>query len=180
MPANYLITGPPRSGKTTVIERTRDRLEDDGYTAGGIVCPELQSDGSRVGFEICDVMTGETRILAHVDRDEGPSVGKYRVAVENVDRVSAEAFDQAFASADLILIDEIAPMEVYSDEFTRQVRRAFDARTPVLAAIHYRSTEGFIGEIKSREDTEVFEVTEETRDSLPGRLAERVRSARLE
>jgi nucleoside-triphosphatase len=171
---NFLVTGPPRSGKTTVIQRTRDHVESHGFRAGGLYCPELRSDGDRVGFEIVYVATGESRILAHVDRAEGPRVGKYRVNVDGVDEISAVAFDRAFETADFLVVDEIAPMEVYSDEFTRQVRRALDMDLPLIAAIHYHSTDGFIGDIKTRDDAELFEVSETTRDDLPEKLATRL------
>lgn len=174
MPNNVLITGPPRSGKTTVIQAVRDRLEARGYRVGGIVCPERRVEGDRVGFDIVDVMTGDTRVLAHVDRTESPSVGKYRVNVDNVDAICAFAFARAFEDADVVLVDEIAPMEVYSDEFTRQIRRVLDAERPLIAAIHYRSTEGFIGDVKRRSDVEFVEVTPETRDELPEMLTKRI------
>jgi len=172
MSVNYLITGPPRSGKTTVIQNVVDRLDSKGYQAGGIYCPEVRSDGDRVGFEIMDVMTGESQVLAHVDYDEGPQVGKYRVNRANVDSVCAAAFPRAFDEADLLIVDEIAPMEVYSDEFRRQVRRALDGDLPLIAAIHYHATEGFIGEVKNRDDTETHEVTEDIRDVLPATLTD--------
>lgn len=177
MPANFLVTGPPRSGKTTVIQRVQDRLETAGYQAGGIYCPELRVAGERVGFEIVDVMTGDTRILAHVDQTAGPRVGKYRVDVAAVDAICSTAFPRAFDTADFLLIDEIAPMEVHSEIFIREVRRALDADLPLLAAIHARSTTGFIGEVKDRDDTELFHVTKETRDDLPAKLTERLRKA---
>jgi nucleoside-triphosphatase len=173
---NLLITGPPRSGKTTVIQRVRERLESRGYQAGGVYCPELRADGDRVAFEIMDVMTGESQVLAHVDYDEGPQVGKYRVNVAHVDSVCATAFQRAFDDADLLIVDEIAPMEVFSDEFRRQVRRGLDGDLPLIAAIHYHATEGFIGEVKDRDDTETVEVTEDTRDALPATLIERLRA----
>lgn len=174
MPTNYLITGPPRSGKTTVIQQVTDRLQANGYQVGGIYCPEMRSEGGRVGFEIVDVMTGDSRILAHVDYDDGPRVGKYRVNVANVDALCAAAFQHTFDEADFIVIDEIAPMEVYSDEFVQQVRRALEADLPLIAAIHYRSTDGFIGEVKDRDDTEMFEVTGDTRYDLPESITERL------
>lgn len=46
MTTNYLITGPPRCGKTTVIQQVTERLEAKGHQAGGIYCPE--------GFEVRD------------------------------------------------------------------------------------------------------------------------------
>jgi nucleoside-triphosphatase len=171
---NLLVTGPPRSGKTTVIQRVQEHLEDHGYVAGGIYCPDLRSDGDRVGFEIVDVMTGDARGMAHVDREDGPQVGKYRVNVAAVDAVCAAAFPRAFDDAEFLVVDEIAPMEVYSDEFVQQVRRALDADLPLVAAIHYHSTAGFIGEVKNRDGTEVFEVTETNRDELPTTITERL------
>jgi nucleoside-triphosphatase len=171
---NLLVTGPPRSDKTTVVRRVEDRLASRGYQAGGIFCPQLRSDGERVGFEIVDLTTGEARTLAHVDREEGPTVGEYRVNVEGIGSICAAAFVRAFDDADVLIVDEIAPMEVYSDEFVRQVRRGLDSDHPLVAAVHHRSREGFIGEVKARDDAEMFEVTDSTRDDLPGQLTERL------
>lgn len=170
MPNNVLVTGPPRSGKTTVVENVVERLETWGYRAGGVYCPERRSDGDRVGFEIVDVLTGDSKLMAHVDRSDGPTVGKYRVDVDAVDAVCASAFTAAFETADFVVVDEIAPMEVYSGEFVRGVERALDADLPLVAAIHYRSREGFIGRVKRRDDVDRFEVTVESRDELPERI----------
>lgn len=174
MSTNYLLTGSPGSGKTTIIQRVRDSLEARDYRAGGIFCPDLRSDGDRVGFEIVDLATGDARVLAHVDRAEGPQVGTYRVNVAAVDAICSSAFPRAFDRADFLIVDEIAPMEVYSDEFVQQVRRALDSDLPLLAAIHYRSTKGFIGEVKGRDDIELFEVTDDTRDDLTETVTDRL------
>lgn len=174
MPRNLLVTGPPRSGKTTAIERTVDRLESADLTVGGVVCPEIRTDGERVGFAIENVRGGERATLAHVDRDSGPSVGKYRVDVAAVDDLCGRALPRAVESADGVVVDEIAPMEVVSDVFVRGVRAAMDADVPVVAAVHYRSESGFAGEVKARDDADLFEVSPETRDDLPAELAGRV------
>lgn len=159
MPNNVQITGPPRSGKTTVVQSVADR----------------RSDGDRVGFDIVDVATGDARVLARVDQDEGPAVGKYRVDVDAVDSICAAAFQRAFEAADVLVVDEIAPMQVHSDEFTRGGRQALNAVVPLLAAIQHRSPSGFIGAVKGRDDVELFEVTAETRDEVPETLAETIR-----
>ncbi len=174
MPHNVLVTGPPRSGKTTVVRTVVDRLEERGYAAGGVVCPERRDDGARVGFDVVDLATGDARAMARVDREAGPAVGKYRVDVAAIDAVCAAAFDRALEAADLVVVDEIAPMEVHSDAFVRGVRRALDAERPVLAAIHARSESGFVGEVKRRDDVERHEVTARTRSGLPAAVAGRL------
>jgi nucleoside-triphosphatase len=174
VPHNCLVTGPPRSGKTTAVERTMDRLADRGYRAGGILSPERRADGERVGFAIRDVLTGDERVMAHVDCDSGPAVGKYRVDVDAVDQLSGPAFRRAAAEADYVVVDEIAPMELFSDVFVAGVQLALDDETPLLATVHERSGTGFVGAVKARDGVELVTVTEENRDDLPEELAERI------
>ena len=172
MPNNYLITGSPGSGKTTVIEKIISNLKERGYKSGGIFCPEVREDGTRKGFEIVSIHSDERKSLAHVDRSNGPRVGKYRVNVENVDSMSKKAIAYAVEKLDLIVVDEIAPMEVNSEEFKRQVTRALDSGKPFLGAIHQRSKSGFIGKVKKRKDVQIFEVRDDTRDKLPPQLTD--------
>lgn len=184
-----LVTGPPRSGKTIALERTVSRLREDGYTVGGLSSPELRENGERVGFEIVDVAGGERAVMAHSDREalrasngrgeprtDGPAVGKYTVDVAAVDRIAGTALPSAVDEADCVVIDEIAPMQLESDRFVRETRRALESATPVLAAIKADATDGFLGAVKNRADTDRFVVEPGARDALPETLAAWVRS----
>lgn len=171
MPNNFLITGRPGSGKTTVIERTVSTLRKKGLIAGGLYSPEIREGGVRQGFRMVDVMTGDSKVLAHVDQWDGPKVSKYRVNVPNVDEMSQKSIDKALEGADLIVIDEIAPMETYSEGFKRAVEKALDSPKPVLAVVHRRSKTGFIGEVKKRSDVQTFRVTRENVPGLHKKLA---------
>jgi nucleoside-triphosphatase len=170
MPNNFLITGRPGSGKTSVIERAMSILRERGFRAGGLYCPEIREGGVRVGFRIIDLMTGEERILAHVHQREGPQVSKYRVNVANVDELSEVAIGRALQEADFVVIDEIAPMELYSEGFRRAVQSALESPKPLLAIVHQRTVTGFTGVVKARGDIKIFEVTPETRTGLPEQL----------
>ena len=192
---NALVTGPPRSGKTTALERTVSRLREDGYAVGGLSSPERREAGQRVGFDIVDVASGERAVMARVDSEEseadgasngrgepresgvpGPSVGKYTVDVSAVDRLAGAALPSAVDDADCVMIDEIAPMQLESDRFVRETTRALESSTPVLAAIKLDATDGFLGAVKNRSDTERFVVEPDARDALPETLAAWVRS----
>ncbi|WP_339102717.1 nucleoside-triphosphatase [Haloterrigena salinisoli] len=171
-----LVTGPPRSGKTTALERTVSRLRGDGYTVGGLSSPERRADGQRVGFDIVALGSGERAPMARVDFVDGPSVGTYTVDVSAVDRLAGRALPPAVDDADCVVIDEIAPMQLESDRFVRETRRALESSTPVLAAIKLDATDGFLGAVKNRSDTERFVIEPDARDALPETLAAWVRS----
>lgn len=176
MPHNFLVTGRPGSGKTTVVERVVEEVQNHDLRVGGVYSPEIREDGERAGFRIVDAASLEGSVMAHVDYD-GPGVGKYGVDVEAVDELCGKAFRRA-GERDVVVVDEVAPMEVVSKEFREGVRYALDSETPVLAAVHYSSTRGFVGEVKDRDDAEVHEVTGESRDELPEKLVEMVLEAR--
>jgi nucleoside-triphosphatase len=174
---NFLVTGPPGSGKTSVVERVIKILSDRNLKAGGLYCPEIREKGERLGFKIVDIATGETKILAHVNQPDGPKVSKYRVNVRNVDEMSGKAIERALKGSDFIVIDEIAPMEVHSSGFREFVIKALDSDKPLLAVIHQRTSTGFIGKVKSRADVMIFEVNPSNRDRLPDKLAEMILGA---
>jgi len=177
VPNNFLITGCPGSGKTSVIEGAVEILRGRGLKPGGLYCPDIRKGGQRLGFKMVDLMTGEERILAHINQPTGPQVSKYRVNVENFDAMSELAIGRALREADFVVIDEIAPMEMHSEGFRRVVLVALDSPKPLLAVIHQRTMAGFIGAVKTRTDVKLFEVVPSNRAKLPSQLAELVREA---
>lgn len=168
-PTNRLVTGPPRSGKTTTLERVRDGVSG---TAGGLLAPEVRVDGDRVGFDLVDLRGGRVQ-MARVARENGPGVGKYRVDVPAVDDLAGRALERA--GVDYWVVDEIAPMEVHSDQFVRGVRAILDGDTPVVAAVHAEAG-GFPAAVRERADATLFDLgtpdttVESVVDSVAGRL----------
>lgn len=173
MARNLLLTGPPRSGKTTVVERTVDQLPAD-LTVGGLTSPERRSDGERVGFALVDRRTGESRLLASVDREEGPTVGSYRVDPSAVEEFAPGVLERARTRADVVVIDEIGPMQLLGDAFVRETLRTLAAPVPVLATLVSRPVDPVVEEIRQREDTRVVTVDEDSRERLPSALGDRL------
>jgi nucleoside-triphosphatase len=165
---NLLVTGPPGSGKTTVIERVAAALPRGA--AAGFFTREIRTRGVRRGFAI-HTLDGETAVLAQVGGG-GPRVGRYRVRPEALDEVAVPSL-AAHPGTRLIVVDEVGKMEVLSPKFCDAVRAALDARVSVLATIA-RSGGGFIAEIRSRDDVAIVEVTSANRDALPDDLLGRL------
>lgn len=167
------ITGSPGSGKTTVLLKTVEALKARGYSLGGMVSREVRTCGTRVGFEILDLSNGRKGWLAHVNQKYGPRVGRYRVNLEDLDSVGADAIVKAIENSDIVAIDEIGPMELHSERFRDAVKKAVVSGKLVIGTVHWRVGDKLIEEVKTREDAEVYRVTYENRGSLHEILIEK-------
>jgi nucleoside-triphosphatase len=168
-----LLTGNPGVGKTTLLLKAVNALKEKGYCVGGMISREVRENDVRVGFEILDLRSGRSGWLAHLNQKSGPHVGKYRVNMEDLDFIGAKAVEDAVEKCDIIAIDEIGPMELFSEKFKQATRKALESRKPVLAVVHWKAKDRLIIEAKNREDAEIFTVTHETRDKMPEAIAEK-------
>ncbi|OKY77495.1 MAG: Nucleoside-triphosphatase THEP1 [Candidatus Methanohalarchaeum thermophilum] len=120
-------------------------------------------------------MTDDSEILAHVAKDEGPKVSNYHVDVGNIDLVSKKAINRGLEDANYLVIDEIAPMEVYSQYFKEKTRQALDSNKPLIGVIHQRTSSGFIGKVKSRKDVEIYKIEELNKKTLIEQLLDQIK-----
>jgi len=158
---NIIITGRPGSGKTTLNKKIKNYLEKKGAIIGGIFTPEIRKDHRRIGFKIIDIMTGEEGILAKKG-SPGPRVGSYGVKIETIKRVGVPGVERAIKSADYIIIDEVAPMELKDPNFLPKVEEALSSDKIVIAAFHRR----LIQNIKDRGDVQIFRINPENRNLI--------------
>jgi len=160
------VTGQPGVGKTSVLLRVVDSLKAEGYDARGMISREIREQGTRVGFEIIDFYTGQKGRLAHVRQPSGPQVGKYRVNLDDLKNVGVKSILDAIKNADAIVVDEIGPMELYSQVFKDAILQAVNSTKPVLGTIHFKAQNPLINAIKARNDVEILEVTLENRQNI--------------
>lgn len=171
---NIFLTGRPGVGKTTIVKESVDIIKEKGFIVGGMTSSEIRVRGIRVGFEITDILTGRKGILAHIEQKEGPQVSKYRVKLSDLVNVGVSAIKGAIEKADLVVIDEVGPMELYSSEFKEAVIEAIGSRKLVLGTIHYKARDPLIDRIKSDPSILVIEATLENRARLAKEIADRL------
>lgn len=155
-PKNILLQGRPGSGKTTLVKKIIQRLPD--LNGGGFYTEEIRDGGQRTGFRI-RTLDGKQAILAHTDFKYGPRVGKYGVDVRTFEDLVIPCLKNAAVEADLIVIDEIGKMELFSAKFRAAVMACIYADAPVLATI-MAHPHPFADEIKMRSDVKRMEVTQ--------------------
>ncbi len=158
---NILITGPPRSGKSTLIEKIIKELVKKGFTVRGVSTPEVREKGRRIGFKIIDLATGEWKWMAHINIFSPYKVSKYGVDLDAIENIGVKAILSAIESADVIIIDEIGKMELFSERFKEAVRRALDSSKPVIGTIGLKLRHPFADEIKRRRDVTIVFLTRE-------------------
>lgn len=168
------LTGPPGIGKTTVLLKAVEKLRSMGFKVGGMMSREVRERGVRVGFKIVDLSTGREGWLAHVRQPVGPKISKYRVNLSDLESVGVKSVREAVLNADLIVIDEVGPMELFSKPFRDAVKAALESGKPILGTIHYRARDPLVTMIKSREDVEVLKVTAVNRGHLHETITETV------
>ncbi|MFW9956670.1 MAG: NTPase [Candidatus Odinarchaeota archaeon] len=167
MKHNILLTGQPGIGKTTAVKKIVDQL--DPKNVAGFWSEEIRERGRRVGFGI-ETLSGKKGLLAHIGLSDGPRVGKYRVNIEDIDSIIVPEMAFARESDRIVIIDEIASMELHSRNFKEEVCRCLDAKR-VLGTIQARR-HPFLDEIRSRTDARLFELTMSNRDEIPTQVLE--------
>jgi len=161
---NVLVTGRPGIGKTTLIKRL---IEASSLSKGGFYTEEVREKGQRVGFSLI-TLDGKRSLLAHLKTKSPYRVGRYGVDIDTFEAIGVESIRKAISTNDIIIIDEIGRMELFSRKFREVVLQALKTGR-VLATIK-KGRGDFIDKIKSRKDVRVLEVNLENRETLSSKL----------
>lgn len=162
-----LITGKPGVGKTTLVQKIIAQMRS--VNMAGFCTAEIRPGGTRTGFGL-QGLNGERRTLAHVDIDSPNRVGRYGVDTAGFEKF-LETLDLLNPDVELIVIDEIGKMELFSSRFRSLVCDVLNSDKQVLAVVPLKGGE-FIRQIKQREDVRLFEVMHANRDRLPKLIVE--------
>ncbi len=156
-----LLTGRPGCGKTTLIKRV---VREVALPAGGFYTEEIRERGGRIGFKII-TLEGEEAVFARVDFKTPERLGKYGLDLSALETMAVAALRTAARARQLVVIDEIGPMEIRSAIFREAVNEALDSGAPTLGTITARSFP-FTDAIKKRPDMTMIEVRPNNRDQL--------------
>jgi nucleoside-triphosphatase len=133
---SIILTGAPSVGKTTIVMDVAQKLKARGVRVGGVVSREVRTGNVRIGFEFIDLATNDRDVLASVNRN-GPKVGKYFVNLAGC-RFAADRVKNALINSDVIICDEVGPMELKSNEFIDTVKYLLKTDKKAIVVIHQK------------------------------------------
>ena len=152
----YLLTGRPGTGKTSLIKQAIAEAKEEGK-AGGFYTEEIRTQGVREGFRLV-TLDGQDAILAHIDIRSPYRISRYGVDIDCLDRVGVSALQQAAQHCDLVVVDEIGKMELFSANFREAVLRIINSGKRVLGTIML-SPNPWVDAIKHKPQVNLVEVT---------------------
>jgi nucleoside-triphosphatase len=178
------ITGLPRSGKTAVLSKVLEMIQDerrgeidarggDSSTIeiiGGMKTEPILEGSERVGFKVIDIKTGAEAVMAHKNIDSRLRVLGYGIDTEALESVALPAIEFAKDYCEVIVIDEIGKFAVESEDFVNMVRAALEVDKPTVLALHKKSRHPLLQDIRRRDDARILEVTPVNRALLPYKI----------
>jgi nucleoside-triphosphatase len=173
MKRHLLFTGTPGSGKSTAVLRLARLLD---RPPRGFYTEEIREDGERRGFRLV-AFDGTSAVIAHVDFPKTHRVSKYGVDVAAIDAACEKTLVPRRGD-EVYLVDEIGKMECFSERFVERVRGLLDSRLTVVASVASKGS-GFIGEVKRRDDCELWTLTRGNRDAMPQRVLDWLRDRKI-
>ena len=156
-------------GKTTVIMKV---IEGFRGWAGGFYTEEIRKGNIREGFRI-KTLDDRDGILAHVSYSGPFRVGRYGVDVDVFDKIAIPSLEKALERNELIIIDEIGKMELFSKRFRSLIGRILASDERILGVIHQKS-DPFTQRIRQWPAIEIVAVTEMNRNGLPSLILEKL------
>ncbi len=164
----YLLTGRPNTGKSTAIKTLISLLGKK--RCAGFYTSEILEGKKRVGFKI-HTLSDKEFVFAHIDLDKTYAIEEFGVDISAFERY---ALPELYGTnSEFVIIDEIGPMQLYSESFKKILSDLNSSSKKVIATI-CKEDDDFTKELKNRNSDTLFELNEENRDEMPFILAEKI------
>jgi nucleoside-triphosphatase len=95
-------------------------------------------------------------------------VSKYGVDVKAFERIALPEIEEAISGKNLLIIDEIGKMELFSQQFRDLILVAFESKIPIVATILYKP-HPFCDRLKNMEYVKIMQLR---RDNFENSLQE--------
>lgn len=122
----------------------------------------------RTGFMI-KTLSGKQAVLASTFFDSKLKIGKYGVNIEEFEKICLPTLESALDNDKIIIIDEIGPMQMYSERYKELLLRLEKSEKIIVGTI-FSDKYDFIDDYKKLMNVDTIELTFENRDVMPQKI----------
>ncbi|HEB62227.1 MAG TPA: DUF2478 domain-containing protein [Bacteroidetes bacterium] len=122
-----IISGETRSGKTTYLKNLIQQLteKEPDLKIGGLIAHGIDENGERLGFELENILTGQRILLCDDNNQKGDlKIGKFYFKQSGLE-FGQQSLKDAIEKANLLIVDEIGPMELKGKGWFNEIELAF-------------------------------------------------------
>lgn len=154
------LTGPPQSGKTSLIVEFLEVFPGEKV---GFITLEVREKGARSGF-LLKTLSGKEGVFASKKFNFPWKVGRYGVNVPLFEKLALPELEKAYKNPQaLVVIDEIGKMELLSPRFEKAIYKLLTQPNPLIATMG-KISHPLVKKIMWEE--KIFEVTKESRKEM--------------
>jgi len=116
----HLLTGPVQGGKTSFMAEKIPQLKEGGVRVNGFLCPGIISEGRRTDFTLLNIETGKQLLMgSEQEQEEWEKFRRFYFNPQAFHEGSKWIMDSVKEKADLLVIDEVGPMELEGSGWSR-------------------------------------------------------------
>ena len=131
----------------------------------------MRRNNVRIGFEFIDLTTNERATLSSTT-GSGPGMGKYFVDLDGC-RFAVKRLIEAIKNSDVIICDELGPMEFKSNEFVDCVKDMLEIDKPIIVVVHKRLQHAVVDQFRKKAKF-LINIDFQNRNKAPDLLLDRL------
>lgn len=112
LPPLWILSGKREAGKTSFCRRLISAAQGRGIDTAGLISPAIFIQGKKIGFNILNVRTGESRPLAQLRGEEMDGIVTHRWKFDESNFTWGAEVLADSVPCGLLVVDELGPLEL--------------------------------------------------------------------
>lgn len=176
-----LIKSPPRTGKSTLLNKIQNKLRNEGINYSSCIVNEiLYDDTRRKGFEMILSSNGcETNKIILADKtrtDWIPMIGSFYVNLDGIEELIEWIKHVATSSGIVVIFDEIGKMQHLNENFLESVDLLLESGKIIIGTLVYDDVEWSL-RYKNDPLNDIITLDAENRNNLPDELFMKIKTS---
>lgn len=153
----FILTGPVHSGKTTLLKKVVRELKGQKYRVDGFLSEAVREKEETVGYDLFDLKRERSiPFIRKTGEKEWQKIGSYFFIPQAL--AEAEKIILRGIEADILVVDEIGPLELSGKGFWPALKRVvFKPLPSFLFVMRISMLESFLG-ILGKGEIKIFNI----------------------